>query len=241
MIKVVIIDDEPLAREDICFLLKKHPDFQVVAECSDVFSALRALREHQPDLMFLDIIMPGHDGFMLLDYLGPEEHRPHTVIVTGGPNEFAVRAYEQEVVDYLEKPIKQERFVQTLDRVRKLLDESKPVFPSYPERMLDFIPCLFNNRIKLIKPDDVEFVRSDQRGIYIVCAEAEFYTELTLSTLSAKTPLYYCHRQFLINIQQIDELSMLDNGLAEIITLSGNTVPVSRHYLKPLKQQLGLL
>lgn len=202
---------------------------------------MRALREHQPDIMFLDIIMPGHDGFMLLDYLGSDEHRPHTVIVTGGSNEFAVLAYEQEAIDYLEKPIEEARFTQTLNRIRKLLKDNNPETAPYPERSLDFIPCLFNNRIKLIKPEEIEFVRSDQRGIYIICANAEYYTELTLSTLSGKTALLNCHRQFLVNIQHIDELSLLDNGLAEIKTLSGNIVPVSRHYLKTLKQQLGLV
>lgn len=241
MINVVVIDDEPLAREDICFLLEKHNDFNVVAQCGDVFSALRAIREHKPDVMFLDIIMPSHDGFMLLDYLGPEDHCPHTVIVTGGPNEFAVRAYTQEVFDYIEKPIKEERFDQMIARMRNLLINAEKPSAFCTERKLDFIPCLFNNSIKLIKPEDIEFARSDERGVYIICADAEFYTELTLSTLSVKASLNYCHRQYLINIQQIDELSLLENGLAEITTLSDKTIPVSRHYLKTLKQQLGLI
>ncbi len=239
-INVILIDDEPLAQEELACLLERHDDFHIVARCEDVFSALRSIREHKPDAIFLDIIMPGHDGFTLLDYMAPEEHHPHVVIVTGGESDFAVRAYTQGVLDYLPKPVEEDRFDTAVERIRTQLSNPDIKAEPYPDRMLEIIPCIFNNRIKFIKPKEIQYVRSDARGIYVICADGEYYTELTLGTMESKTALCRCHRQYLINIAQIDELIPLDNGLAEIKTQCGHQVPVSRHYLKLLKQRLGM-
>jgi len=239
-INIILIDDEPLAQQELAYLLERHPDFQIVAQCEDVFSALRNIREHKPDAIFLDIIMPGHDGFTLLDYMAPEEHHPHVVVVTGGESDFAVRAYAEGVLDYLPKPIEEDRFDKAIERIRnQLSNPGVEIFP-YPDRMLEIIPCIFNHRIKFIKPEDIQYVRSDTRGIYVVCTTKEYYTELTLATMEVKTELFRCHRQNLINLAQIDELIPLENGLAEIKTNSGQSVPVSRHYLKLLKERLGM-
>ncbi|NOY71933.1 MAG: response regulator [Gammaproteobacteria bacterium] len=239
-ISVILIDDEPLAQDELAYLLERYDDFCIVARCEDVFSALRKIREHKPDAVFLDIIMPGQDGFTLLDYMAPEEHHPHVVVVTGGESDFAVRAYAEGVLDYLPKPIEEERFDKAIERIRsQVLDPNVEVLP-YPDRILEIIPCIFNQRIKFIKPKDIEFVRSDSRGIYIICAEKDFYTELTLATFETKTTLIRCHRQHMINLVHIDELIPLENGLAEIKTISGHRVPVSRHYLKRLKDKLGI-
>jgi two-component system LytT family response regulator len=238
--KVIVIDDEPPAREELIYLLDEYNDVEVVSECSDVFSALRAVREHQPDAMFLDIILPGHDGFTLLDYMEADEHRPHVVVVSGGPSDFAVRAFGEGVLDYLAKPVEEERLAKTIQRIReRLLIPDEKALP-YPDRALEFIPCVFNRRIKFIKPEDVEYIRSDATGVHVISHENEYYTELTLKTLVQKTNLVQCHRQYLISPGAVDEIESLDNGLAEIRTHCKKTVPVSRHYRKNLGQALGL-
>ncbi len=239
-INVILIDDEPLAQQALAYLLERYTDFQIVAQCEDVFSALRKIREHKPDAIFLDIIIPGHDGFTLLDYMAPEEYHPHVVVVTGGESDFAVRAYAEGVLDYLPKPIEENRFDKAIERIRSQVSNPDIEASPYPNRALEIIPCIFNNRIKFIKPEDIQYVRSDARGIYIICADKEYYTELTLATMEAKTELYRCHRQNLINLTHIDELIPLGNGLAEIKTKSKHVVPVSRHYLKLMKEHLGM-
>ncbi len=239
-INVILIDDEPLAQDELASLLEQYDDFRIVARCEDVFSALRKIREHKPDAIFLDIIMPGQDGFTLLDYMAPEEHHPHVVVVTGGKSDLAVRAYAEGVLDYLPKPIEAERFDKAIARIRSQVANPDVEALPYPDRMLEIIPCIFNSRIKFIKPEEIQYVRSDSRGIYVVCADKEYYTELTLAAMEAKTVLYRCHRQNLINLAWIDELTPLENGLAEIKTKSGARVPVSRHYLKLLKKRLGM-
>jgi two-component system LytT family response regulator len=238
--KVIVIEDEPLAREELILLLNNYDDVQVVSECADVFSAMLAIREHQPDAMFLDIILPGHDGFTLLDYMEADEHRPHVIVVSGGPSDFAVRAFGEGVLDYLAKPVEEERLTKSIERIRQqLLKPEKQALP-YPDRALDFIPCVFNRRIKFVKPEDIEFVRSGAGGVHVICTDNEYYTELTLKTLLQKTALFQCHRQYLITLAAVSEFEKLENGLAQIHTQSKKIVPVSRHFRKELELALGV-
>ncbi len=238
--KVIIIEDEPLAREELLMQLNSFDDVKVVEECGDVFSAMVAIRKHQPDAMFLDIMLPGHDGFTLLDYMATDEYRPHVIMVSGGPSDFAVSAFREGVLDYLAKPVEYERLAKTIGRIREQLSVPDSSALPYPERVLDIIPCVFNRRIKFIKPEDIEFVKSDASGVHVVCLENVFYTELTLKTLLQKTGLFQCHRQYLITLNAVSELEKLENGLAKIHTHSKKIVPVSRHFRKELELALGL-
>lgn len=239
--KAIVIDDEPPSRREMIYLLEEYKDVEIVAECGDIFSALRAIREHKPDIIFLDIILPGgHDGFSLLDYMEADEYRPHVVVVSGGPSDFAVRAYGEGVLDYLAKPVEEERLALTMQRIHEqLLKPGEDALP-YPDKALEFIPCVFNRRIKFIKPEDVEYVRSDATGVHVISHENEYYTELTLKTLLQKTDLVQCHRQYLIAPAAVDEIESMDHGLAEIHTHCKKTVPVSRHYRKNLGLALGI-
>ncbi len=198
--KAIIIEDMPLHRKELIILLQAYLDVEVISECGDVSSALKAIREYKPDVIFLDIGLPGHeDGFTLLDYIDTSEHRPHVVIVSGGSRDNAVRAFRRGVLDYLEKPVEEERLTLAIERIREQLSvPDKNVLP-YPDRKLNVIPCVFNRRIKFIKVDDVECIRCDATGVYVVCQDIEYYTELTLKTLLQKTDLVLCNRQELIS------------------------------------------
>jgi two-component system LytT family response regulator len=239
--KVIIIEDEPRAREELIGLLEEYNDIEVVDECGDVFSALRSVREHKPDAMFLDIYLPGHDGFTLLDYMDADEHRPHVVVVSAGPSDFAVRAYDEGVLDYLSKPVKEERLTKAIERIREQLSTPDKKALPYPDRKLDVIPCVFNRRIKFIKLEEVEFVRSDTTtGVRVVCQDNDYYTELILKTLVQKTDLVQCQRQYLFALSAVDEYRRLDNGLGEIQTHSQKVVPVALSYRNDVEKALGL-
>src|SRR5215472_5511394 len=115
--RALVIDDEPLARRGIRQLLAAYPDIAVVGECRDGREALRALGTLSPDLVFLDIQMPGFDGFAVLRAWGPER-MPQLVFVTAYDS-FAVRAFEAQALDYLVKPLSEKRFAATIARVRE--------------------------------------------------------------------------------------------------------------------------
>jgi two-component system, LytTR family, response regulator len=236
---VLIVDDEPLAREEIRLLLQSEPDIEVIGECGNAIEAIAAIHRQKPDVVFLDIQMPRISGLEMLAMLDPE-HMPSIVFLTAF-DEYAIQAFEEHAFDYLLKPADPVRLAKTLARLRKS-QASRSIEPLLePGTQLGYIPCYGVNRILLLKLPEVEFVGSRVSGVYIVDhAGQEHFTELTLRTLEEKSPLVRCHRQYLVNLDAVAEIRLGENGAAEIIARNGQAVPVSRRYLKPLKQRVGL-
>lgn len=239
MIKVLIVDDEPLARENLRILLQEQSDIEIVGECSNAVEAIGAVHKLRPDVLFLDIQMPRISGLEMVGMLDPE-HRPYIVFLTAF-DEYAVKAFEEHAFDYLLKPIEETRLEKTLIRLRQ--ERTKQDVSLLPEnqQMLKFIPCTGHSRIYLLQMDDVAFISSRMSGVYVTSSDSkEGFTELTLRTLESRTPLLRCHRQYLVNMAQLQEIRLEDNGQAELILRNGLTVPVSRRYLKSLKEAIGL-
>jgi two-component system, LytTR family, response regulator len=236
MIRALIVDDEIHARDELEALLAETGAFSVVGKCANAVEALQAIKRDKPDVVFLDIQMPGITGMELLSMID-DEVMPAVVFVTAY-DEYAIKAFEENAFDYLLKPVEKQRLVKTVLKLRKKLGESGGI--AYPSTGITRIPCVASNRIKLITLSDVEYVRSDLAGIYLVCPQGEFYTELTLRVLEARTRLVRCHKQFLVNIDQVDEIILQENQAAVIQTRSKKSVPVSRRYLKKIKEQLGI-
>jgi len=236
MIRALIIDDEQHAREELEYLVIKTGEFEILGSCANAIDALRLIRTEKPELLFLDIEMPALNGFELLAMI-EDELMPHVVFVTAY-NEHALKAFEEKTLDYLLKPVSSERLLKTVNKVRETIRRGEP--PRYQVESLRHVPCQFANRVKLIPVVDVEYIFSDLTGIHLVTSEGQFFTELTLKVLEKRTPLLRCQRQYLINPDNIDEIILLDNGLAEIKTRLGNILPVSRRYLRQLKVHLEL-
>ncbi|MTH47948.1 two-component system response regulator BtsR [Intestinirhabdus alba] len=239
MIKVLIVDDEPLARENLRVLLQEQRDIEIVGECANALEAIGAVHKLRPDALFLDIQMPRISGLEMVGMLDPEQ-RPYIVFLTAF-EEYAIRAFEEQAFDYLLKPIEEARLEKTLARLR--LDRSKQETSQReePQQALKFIPCAGHSRIYLLQMEEVAFVNSRMSGVCVTSSEGkEGFTELTLRTLESRTPLLRCHRQYLVNMAQLQEIRLEDNGQAELILRNGLTVPVSRRYLKSLKEAIGL-
>lgn len=239
MLTALIVDDEPLAREELRLLL---------GECAHAMEALPAIHRLKPDLLFLDIQMPRINGLELVSMLDPDL-RPHIVFITAY-DEFALRAFEENALDYLLKPVTAERMNRALERIHRLLSPlsskggelaGQPLpDPTHIAQPLRSIPCTGHNRILLLPLGEVEFIHSDLTGNRVISGQQHGTTELTLRTLEEKTGFVRCHRQYLLNPGQIREILLLDDGLAEVVTQGGHKVPVSRRYLKPLKELLDI-
>ncbi|WP_321368890.1 two-component system response regulator BtsR [uncultured Desulfuromusa sp.] len=236
MIRALIIDDELHAREELEHLVRDTGAFDILGCCTNAIDALRRIRTEKPELLFLDIEMPALNGFELLAMI-EDDLMPHVVFVTAY-NEHALKAFEEKTLDYLLKPVSPERLLKTVDKVRETIRRGDP--PRYQAEPLRHIPCQFSNRVKLISPAAVDYVFSDVTGIHVVTSEGPFFTELTLRVLEERTALLRCQKQFLVNPENIDEIRLLGHGLAEIKTLLGHTLPVSRRYLRQLKGALKL-
>lgn len=239
MLKVLIVDDEPLARENLRVLLEDENDIEIVGECANAIEALGAVHKLRPDVLFLDIQMPRISGLEMVGMLDPDQ-RPWIVFLTAF-DEYAVKAFEEHAFDYLLKPIEAPRLAKTLQRLRQERGVQDISLLPENQQALKFIPCTGHSRIWLLQMDDVAFVSSRMSGVYVTSHEGkEGFTELTLRTLEQRTPLMRCHRQFLVNMAHLQEIRFEDNGQAELLLRDGHTVPVSRRYLKNLKEALGL-
>lgn len=238
MLRVLIVDDEPLARENLRVLLQEQSDIEVVGECANAIEGIGAVHKLRPDVLFLDIQMPRISGLEMVGMLDPE-HRPYIVFLTAF-DEYAVKAFEEHAFDYLLKPIEEKRLEKTLTRLRQERTAQDVTLLPEHQQPLKFIPCTGHSRIYLLQMDDVAFVSSRLSGVYVTSAEGnEGFTELTLRTLESRTPLIRCHRQYLVNMAHLKEIRLEDNGQAELVLRAGQTVPVSRRYLKSLKEAIG--
>lgn len=236
MMRTLIVDDEQHAREELQALLDETESFEIIGSCGNAIEALRMINREKPEVLFLDIDMPVLGGFELLSML-EEESMPKVVFVTAY-DEYALKAFEEQALDYLLKPVDSTRLRKTVEKLKHSTVSNLPA--QYRTAELKRIPCVGANRIKLVDPACVEFVRSDLSGVHLVTAEGEFFTELTLKTLEERTPLVRCHKQYLVNPAMIDEILLLEGGLAEIHTRSGQQLPVSRRYMKQLKETFEL-
>jgi len=243
MLKAIVIDDEQYARDELIVLLEEQTEvaLEVVASCNNAIEGLKKINQLKPDLLFLDIQMPQITGIELLSMLDPDSI-PKVIFVTAF-DEYALQAFDENAFDYILKPIEPSRLRKTLKRVKC----SAPLhdYQSLTNKPLSLIPCAGFNRYLLLKPSEIEIAYSDQFGVHIICQQpgkgsTETSCSLSLKVLEEKTELLRCHRQYLINPEAIREIRLLDNGLAEIITNCSATVPVSRRYLKVLKDTFQL-
>jgi two-component system LytT family response regulator len=198
--------------------------------------AVKSISHDKPELLFLDVKMPVLDGFDLLAMID-EENMPYVVFVTAF-DDYALKAFDEKTLDYLLKPIDPDRLAQTMVKVNRALADNEP--PAYQSLQLNRIPCTSAHHIKLIDPEAVEYVHSDISGVHVFTSEGSFFSELTLKVLEARAGLLRCHKQYLINPSQVDEIIPLENGMAEIKTVAGTILPVSRRCLHGVKAAFGL-
>jgi two-component system, LytTR family, response regulator len=235
MMRALIVDDELHAREELEALLVQTGEFDIVGRSANAVEAIQAIRRERPDVVFLDIQMPAISGLELLAMLEDAE-LPRVVFVTAH-DEFALRAFEASAIDYLLKPVEAERLAKTLEKLRELprpFDRER-----LPPATIKRIPCLAGRAIKLLGLAEVEAARSSEAGVYVLGPRGELFTELTLKVLEERAGLVRCHKQFLVNVEAVDEVH-LEEGIATIRTRSGMQVPVSRRFLPKLRERLGI-
>jgi len=234
MMRALIVDDEIYARQELETLLKETGEFTIAGKCANAFEAMQAINREKPDVLFLDVQMPVINGFELLSMID-EAAMPRVVFVTAY-DEYALKAFEENALDYLLKPVEKGRLAKTVEKLKKRSAEGgRPVFAS---PAIQKVPCIHSSKIKLINTAEIEYVRSGETGVHVISPAGEFYTELTLQVLENRTNLIRCHKQFLINIDLVDEIILRENMLADIKTKSGGLVPVSRRYLRLLREKL---
>ena len=227
--RALIVDDEPLARRGIRQLLGPYPDVRVVGECRDGREALRALASHQPDLVFLDVQMPGLDGFGLIRVQGIER-MPLTVFVTAH-DEFAVQAFETQALDYLVKPLSEGRFKTTmkrvLERLRARLGGRLAVPTDAGELLLD--------------AGEIDWIEARDDCADIHAGVERYRVRASLTALERRLdPLRFVrvHRSAIVRFDHVRELVTAGQDGATVVRLrDGTELPVSRRRLSDLRQR----
>ncbi len=250
-IRTVIVDDEPLARERIRSLLEPEADVEVVAECGSGAEAIEALRATSADLVFLDVQIPGPDGFGVLGSLEPE-NTPVVVFVTAY-DQYALQAFEVHAVDYLLKPFDEERFRRALDRARvavagrdgravnerllSLLQDLKAP-PGYLERLV----VKSAGRLFFLRTTEIDWIES--AGNY-VCLHTGGESHLLRETMSGierhldPARFVRIHRTAIVNLDEIKELQPLFHGEYEVALRDGTKLTLSRSYRDRLQELMG--
>jgi two-component system, LytTR family, response regulator len=250
VIRAVIADDEPLARERLRTLLAAEPDVTLVAECGDGVDTAEALARHRPDLLFLDVQMPELDGFRMLESL-PADSVPLIVFVTAYP-QYAVRAFEAAAADYLLKPFDRERFARTMQRVRERL-RAGPQLRAELATLLDqlrerpaasrgHIPVRSGQRTVLVRIEDIDWIESSGNYVTLHVGDQEHLLRETLSELESQlSPRQFVrvHRTAIVNLDRVQSLTPTPHGDHRLTLRSGRELTLSRTYRARLEQLLG--
>ena len=246
MMQAILIDDEPLARSLVREYLEAYPQIEIVQECGDGFEGLKAISQHQPELIFLDVQMPKINGFEMLELLDA----PPAVIFTTAFDAYAMRAFDAHAIDYLLKPFSQERFNKALDKWLSQKDRSETqkntqalleTAAANPERQ-DRIVVKTGNKIRIIPETDIWYLEADGDYVTVHTPEGKFLKSRTMqyfeNTLDARK-FVRVHRSYIIQLQQMVRLEPYEKESHVAILTSRAQVPVSRTGNTRLKQVLG--
>ena len=239
-IRVLIVDDEPLARERIRTLLQDEPDIEIAGECSNGEEAVTAIKRNRPDLVFLDVQMPGLDGFGVLRALG-KEVLPLVIFVTAF-DQHALKAFEVHALDYLLKPFKQVRFKETVQRARGVLASRQAGDVS--QQLLDFlgqvkperehlarIAIKTGDRVVLVKTSQIEYIESAGNYVVLNTGKENHVLRETLTALEEKlNPKQFLRisRSILVNADFIKELQPLFKGDHVVVLHNGKQLTMTR-------------
>jgi two-component system LytT family response regulator/two-component system response regulator LytT len=256
-ISAMVVDDEPLARSELLFLLKAHPDVQVVAEAPNGLEAFQLIKEHQPDLVFLDVAMPGLDGLELVRKLLDKRSKtkvPHVIFATAY-DQHAVQAFELNAIDYLLKPIDKHRLGQSLQRVRRLMETATNAAEALeellrtlqarpPEQSKLLIRCA--GRLLLVDAKDLVFAVIDEGRITLATKDLEGESNFrTIEELQASLDphlFWRVHRSSIVNINHIKEVVPWFKSTYQLRMgdRKNTEIPVSRAQTKRLRDLLNL-
>jgi two-component system LytT family response regulator len=234
-LRVVIVDDEPLARAVVREYLKAHPGVEVVAECGNGFEAVKAITELSPDLLFLDVQMPKLNGFEVLELVG----RPVPVVFTTAYDQYALRAFEVHAVDYLLKPFSEERFAEALSHARTRLQGREPaadldalVAESRSRRgPVERVLIRDGSQVHVLPVEKIDYVEAQDDYVCFSSEGRQYLKDQTMGALETQLdPARFVriHRSYILNIERIARVELYAKDSRVAILRDGKRLPVSR-------------
>lgn len=245
MIKVILIDDEPLARSITREYLQPHTDFEIAQECNDGFEGVKAITLHKPDLIFLDIQMPKINGFEMLELL----EQPPAVIFTTAFDEYAMKAFEAHAIDYLLKPFSKDRFDKAIhkwsqqrnasDKVTQVLLQEEIRQPEERNRIV----VKEGGNIRIIPVHEIQYIEAYDDYVKIYTQKEMFLKKKTMSFYEQSldtNQFVRVHRSYIIQLNQLTRIEPLEKDTHVALLKSNVRVPLSKSGYAKLKAVLGL-
>jgi two-component system LytT family response regulator len=252
LLRVMVVDDEPLARNGLAALVRQDPELEIVAECGDGASALSAIRSLAPDLVLLDVQMPELDGFEVLRRLDPDS-MPAIIFITAY-DRFAVKAFDVHALDYLVKPFDDARFVEAISRAKAalrgarlgelsnrllgLLGELPPARGAYLDRILVKVA----GHVLFVRTTDLDWVEAADYCVRLHAAGKTHVIRESMATLEERldpSRFFRVHRGAIVNLDRIKELQPWFKGEHVVILHDGTRLKLSRNRRPALEARLG--
>ena len=247
MIKVILIDDEPLAQSIVTEYLRTYPQFEIVQCCNDGFAGVKAITQHKPDLIFLDIQMPKINGFEMLELI----EQPPAVIFTTAFDEYAIKAFEAHAIDYLLKPFSKERFDKAIQKW--LAQNNQPQAKPAPVALLNEeirqpeernrIVVKEGSNIKIIPIHDIQYIEAYDDYVKIFTQKEMFLKKKTMSFYEQSlnpSQFVRVHRSYIIALQQLTKIEPMEKDTHIALLKNGVKIPLSKTGYLKLKTVLGI-
>jgi two-component system LytT family response regulator len=246
MIKAIIIDDEPLARSIVIDYLQNINDIEIMQECNDGYEGVKAIAKHEPDLVFLDIQMPKINGFEMLELI----EKPISVIFTTAFDEYAIKAFETNAIDYLLKPFSKDRFDKAIQKWKQHheketknnsenLSEINSKQPEENQRVV----VKSGNNIRIIPIHDIHYIEAYDDYVNINIKDDCFLKKKTMNYFEQTldpTQFVRVHRSYIVQVQQITRIEPSEKDSHIALLKNGTKVPLSKTGYTKLKAVLGL-
>lgn len=246
MLRVLLVDDEMLARDELKYLLYRTKQVDIVDEAESVEEALDHMVDHKPDLVFLDIELSDDNGFDIATRLKRMKNPPAIIFATAYDS-YALKAFEVDAIDYILKPFEEERVVQAINKFLKLrmsetLESTEHQTIAEMPGSAQKLAIHVDESIVLVNLDSVVYTGLEDGKVTIKTLTEKYMANETLVVLEKKLPPAFVrvHRGFIVNPNLISEVQPWFNSTYNIIMKDGSKIPVSRTYVKDLKKLLGI-
>jgi two-component system LytT family response regulator len=249
MIRVLVADDQPMARERLVSLLSSEPGVEVAGTAASGIEAVECIRRKSPDLVFLDLQMPGMDGFGVIEAVGVER-MPPTVFVTAY-DEYAVRAFEVQALDYLLKPFGRQRFQSALERARRHLELERQ--GEMADRLTELLQSRRSTesrerllvksggRVSFVDVESIDWVEAEGNYVRLHAGDQVHLMRDTMNGLIERIGadrFFRIHRSRIVNVRKVKELLIAGGGDYQVVLLDGTKLGLSRLYRDALQEQL---
>jgi len=251
-IRALVVDDEPMARDRVLTLLQQEEDVEVVGECGDGTQAVAAIQHQLPDLVFLDVQMPGHNAFEVIQAVGAE--RMPTVIFVTAYDEYALKAFEVHALDYLLKPFGRDRFQRTVQHARASLERRRAgdlgrrllalvndIKTEPGPARLDRLVVKSGGRVFFLRTDEIDWIEAAGNYVRLHLGEESHLFRETMNRMESRLDgrrFVRIHRSRIVNTERVKELQPWFNGEHVVVLQNGTRLTLSRGYREKLQEQL---